>query len=45
VNEAAAKRIDQLRKTFESGIIDEDTYRAAVKGLCAEAEAAVFGMP
>ncbi|MFZ5916056.1 MAG: formylglycine-generating enzyme family protein [Chloroflexota bacterium] len=35
-----AKRLAQLRQAFERGILDEDTYRAAVAGLEAEAGAA-----
>ncbi len=31
------KRLAQLRQAYESGILDEDTYRAAVAGVEAEA--------
>ena len=39
------RRLDQLRKAFESGALDEDTYRAAVNGIEAEVatEASVAG--
>jgi len=33
-----AKRLAQLRQAYESGILDEDTYQAAVAALGAEAE-------
>lgn len=33
-----AKRLAQLREAYKSGILDEDTYRAAVAALGAQAE-------
>ena len=32
-----ARRLAQLRQAYESGILDEDTYRAAVAALSTEA--------
>ena len=40
MNDDRAKRLAQLRQAHESGILDEDTYRAAVGALDAEAQAA-----
>ena len=35
-DEERARRLAQLRRAYESGILDEDTYRAAVAGLDAQ---------
>ncbi len=31
-----ARRLAQLRQAYDSGLLDEDTYQAAVRGLDAE---------
>jgi hypothetical protein len=33
-----ARRLAQLRQAYENGILDEDTYRAAVVALTARTE-------
>ena len=45
MSDERAKRLAQLRQAYESGILDEDTYQAAVAALGTEAEsrAAVEG--
>jgi len=37
MSDERAKRLAQLRAAFESGILDEDTYRAAVAALGVQA--------
>jgi formylglycine-generating enzyme required for sulfatase activity len=41
--ERRKQRLEQLRKAYQSGILDEDTYRAAVAGLGADARAELDG--
>jgi hypothetical protein len=42
-NEARRKRLAQLRRAYASGLLDEDTYRAAVAGLGVGPEVALEG--
>ena len=37
------KKRRQLKKAFESGLLDQDTYRTALKGLQSEASASSSG--